>query len=91
MLLLANICTKYEKIPPTEGNSLCRHSEFPSVGGMTNSWADDLEDMIQGQKSLYMTHPLSMVNTCAKYEKDPSSGRKVMAPTWFCLPFLARS
>ena len=47
----------------------------------TKSWADDLEDMGQGQKVLYMTQFLLVVNICTKYEKDPANGRKVTA--WF--------
>ena len=32
--------------------------------------------MGQGQKSLYMTHLLLVVNICTRYGKDPSNGRK---------------
>ena len=37
--------------------------------------------MDQGQKLLYMTHLILVVNTCTKYEKDPSNGRKAKART----------
>ena len=36
---------------------------------MEKSWADELEDMGQGQKSLNMTHLFSVANTCTKYYK----------------------
>ena len=33
---------------------------------------NDLEDIGQGQRSLYATHPLILVIICAKYGKNPS-------------------
>ena len=46
-------------------------------------WAklDDLEGIGHGKSLLYTTHVLVVVNICTKYEKDPSSERKVTA--WF--------
>ena len=46
--------------------------------------------MGQGQMSLYMMHLLLVVNTCTKYEKHPSSGRKVMGWIPFSLQMEGR-
>ena len=53
---------------------------------MAMSWVDDLESMVHGQKSYYMTHLLLVVNIWNKYEKEPTSGEKVMVQKWFCFP-----
>ena len=38
---------------------------------IAKSWLNDLEDVGQGQKSLYMTHLLTLVVICAKYGMNP--------------------
>ena len=48
---------------------------------LEKSWVDDLEGMGQGQKLLYNAYILLVVNTCARYEQDPFSGREVMEQT----------
>ena len=53
-------------------------SHFVYYEQIAKSWADYLEDMGQGQTSLYMTHLLLVVNTHTKYENGPSSGRKAI-------------
>ena len=35
-------------------------------------WPNDPEDIAQGQRSLFVTHPLMVVINCAKYGKNPS-------------------
>ena len=57
------ICTKYGKnlsgtVDATEWTRFSR--------------PNDLEDIGQGQRSLYATHPLILVIICAKYGKNPS-------------------
>ena len=39
---------------------------------ISRSRPSDLEDIGQGQRSLYATHPLMLVIICAKYGKNPS-------------------
>ena len=71
----------------------CRHKCLITTGNLfivhffCKARADDLEDMGQYQKLfLYITHVLLVGNICTKYEKDPSSGRKVTVWTSFRLP-----
>ena len=50
--------------------------DFQGQGQMTlkiyRPRPNDLEDIGQGQRSLYATHPLTLVIICAKYRKNPS-------------------
>ena len=52
---------------------------------ISKSWECDLEYMGQGPKSLCMAYLLSEVNTCTKYEKDPSSEKEVVERAQFHL------
>ena len=52
---------------------------------LKKSWVDDLEDMGQSKKLLYMTQLHLVVNTYTKYEKDPLSEVKSIEETRFCL------
>ena len=63
MLLI--ICTKYGKNPSRTVDATER-SRF------SRPRPNDLEDIGQGQGSLYATHPLILVIICAKYGKNPS-------------------
>ena len=51
----------------------------------TKSWADDLEDIGQDQKLLYIKHLIFVVNISTKCVNDISSERTVMERTRFCL------
>ena len=64
--MLVIICTKYGKNPSqtVDGTEWTRFSR-PSP--------NDLEDIGQGQRSLYATYPLILVIICAKYGKNPST------------------
>ena len=73
-----------KRILPVEGKLWCRR-DFIVPFFLEKSWADDLEDISQGQKSLYMTHLLLVEDTSTNHGKDPSSGRKVMEWIWFHL------
>ena len=42
---------------------------FNSLIGKT--WLNSLENIMQGQKSLHVTHPLILVTFCTKYGKNP--------------------
>ena len=61
MLLI--ICTKYGRNPSgtVDAKELTRFSR-----------PNDLEDIGQGQRSLYATHPLILVIICANHGKNPS-------------------
>ena len=63
MLLI--ICTKYGKNPSRTVDATER-TQF------SRPRPNDLEDIGQGQGSLYATHPLILVIICAKYGKNPS-------------------
>ena len=41
-------------------------------GQIAKSWLNDLEDIGQGQRSLWTTHSLMLVIICAQYGKNPS-------------------
>ena len=59
------ICTKYGKKP-------IRNSKCYKADTIFKVKANDLEDIGQGQTSLYATHPLILVIICDKYGKNPS-------------------
>ena len=63
MLLI--ICTKYGKNPSRTGDATER-TRF------SRQRPNDLEDIGQGQRSLYVTHPLMLVIICTKYGNNPS-------------------
>ena len=63
MLLI--ICTKYGKNPS-------RTVDATERTRFSRPRPNDLEDIGQGQGSLYATHPLILVIICAKYGKNPS-------------------
>ena len=63
MLLI--ICTKYRKNPSRTGDATER-TRF------SRPRPNDLEDIGQGQRSLYVTHHLILVIICVKYGKNPS-------------------
>ena len=62
MLLI--ICTKYGKNPS-------RTVDATERTRFSRPRPNDLEDIGQGQGSLYATHPLILVIICAKYGKNP--------------------
>ena len=77
LLMLVIICAKYGKNPSGTVDATER-TRF--------SRPNDLQDIGQGQKSLYATHTLTLVIICAKYGKNPwrtadfyfqSQGRKI--------------
>ena len=57
-------CTKYGKNPS-------RTVDATERTRFSRSRPNDLEDIGQGQRSLYATHPLMLVIICAKYGKNP--------------------
>ena len=59
------ICGKY-------GYNRSRTENVTERTQFSKSRPNDLEDIGQGQKSLYATHPLILVIICAKYGKNPS-------------------
>ena len=59
------ICGKYRKNPSRTVNST-EQTRF------SRPRPNDLEDISQGQMSLYATHPLILVIICAKYGQNPS-------------------
>ena len=63
--MLVIICTKYGKNPSGTVDAT-EQTQF------SRSRLNDLEDIGQGQRSLYATHPLILVIICAKYGKNPS-------------------
>ena len=63
--MLVIICTKYGKNPSGTSDATER-TQF------LRPRPNDLEDIGQGQRSLYATHPLILVIICAKYGKNPS-------------------
>ena len=63
--MLVIICTKYGKNPS-------RTVDATERTRFSRSRPNDLEDISQGQRSLYATHPLMLVIICAKYGKNPS-------------------
>ena len=63
--MLVIICTKYGKNPS-------RTVDATERTRFSRSRPNDLEDIGQGQRSLYATHPLMVVIICAKYGKNPS-------------------
>ena len=63
--MLVIICTKYGKNPS-------RTVDATERTGISRPRPNDLEDIGQGQRSLYATHPLIRVIICAKYGKNPS-------------------
>ena len=64
-LMLVIICTKYGKNPS-------RTVDATERTRFSRTRPNDLEDIGQGQRSLYATHPLILVIICAKYGKNPS-------------------
>ena len=62
--MLENICTKYGK-NPSRTVAAAERTRF------SRPRPNDLEDIGQGQRSLYATHPLILVIICAKYGKNP--------------------
>ena len=78
--MLVIICTKYGKNPS-------RTVDATEQTRFSRPRPNDLEDIGQGQRSLYATHPLILVIICAKYGKNPSrtvdfffqgQGRKIL-------------
>ena len=63
--MLVIICTKYGKNPSGTADAT-RRTQF------SRPRPNDLEDIDQGQRSLYATHPLILVIICDKYGKNPS-------------------
>ena len=63
--MLVIICTKYGKNPSGTVDAT-------EQTGFLRPRPNDLEDIGQGQRSLYATHPLILVIICAKYGKNPS-------------------
>ena len=63
--MLVIICTKYGKNPSGTVDATGR-TRF------SKPRPNDLEDIGQGQRSLYATHPLILVIICDKYGKNPS-------------------
>ena len=63
--MLVIICTKYGKNPSGTVDATER-TRF------SRPRPNDLEDIGQGQRSLYATHPLILVIICDKYGKNPS-------------------
>ena len=59
------ICGKY-------GNNRSRTENVRERTQFSKSRWNDLEDIGQGQRSLYATHPLIPVIICAKYGKNTS-------------------
>ena len=77
--MLVIICIKYGKNPSRTGDATER-TRF------SRPRPNDLEDIGQGQRSLYATHSLMLVIICIKYGKNPlrtvdfffqSQGRKI--------------
>ena len=64
-LILVIICTKYGKNPS-------RTVDATERTRFSRSRLNDLENIGQGQRSFYATHPLILVIICAKYGKNPS-------------------
>ena len=58
------ICGKY-------GNNRSRTENVTERTQLSKSRSNDLEDIGQGQRPLYATHPLILVIICAKYGKNP--------------------
>ena len=65
MLMVVIICGKY-------GNNHSRTENVTERTRFSKSRSNDLEDIGQGKRSLYATHPLILVIICAKYGKNPS-------------------
>ena len=63
--MLVIICAKYGK-NPSETVDATERTRF------SRPRPNDLEDISQGQRSLYATHPLILVIICDKYGKNPS-------------------
>ena len=63
--MLVIICTKYGKKPSRTVDAI-EWTRF------SKSRLNDLENIGQGQRSLYATHPLILVIMCARYGKNPS-------------------
>ena len=63
--MLVIICAKYRKNPSGTVDATER-TRF------SRPRPNDLEDIGQGQRSLYATHTLTLVIICAKYGKNPS-------------------
>ena len=63
--MIVIICAKYKKNP-------YRTVDATEQTPFSKSRPNDLEDIGQGQRSLYTTHPLILVIICAKYGKNPS-------------------
>ena len=63
--MLVIICTKYGKNPSRTVDATER-TQF------SRPMPNDLEDIGHGQRLLYATYPLILVNICAKYGKNPS-------------------
>ena len=64
LLMLVIICIKYGKDPS-------RTVDATEQTRFSRPRPNDLEDIGQGQRSLYATHPLILVIICAKYGKNP--------------------
>ena len=59
------ICGQY-------GNNRSRTENVTEQTRFSKSKSNDREDIDQGQRSLYATHPLILVIMCAKHGKNPS-------------------
>ena len=62
--MLVIVCTTYGK-NPSETVDATERTQF------SRSRPNDLEDIGQGQRSLYATHTLILVIICATYGKNP--------------------
>ena len=63
--MIVIICAKYSKNPS-------RTVDATERTRFSRPRSNDLENIGQGQRSLYATHPLILVIICAKYGKNPS-------------------
>ena len=61
-LMLVIICAKYGKNLSRTACAVWTRQDVTYFSSLiAKSWLNDLEDMGQGQRSLYMTHPLMLV------------------------------
>ena len=71
-LLIMVICAKYKKNPFRTTCDIERTQEVPYFSSwFVKSCLNDLENTIQGQRSLHETHSLLIVIICAKYKQNP--------------------
>ena len=73
------ICGKY-------GNNRSRTENVKERTRFSNSRSNDLEDIVQGQRSSHVTHLLMLVIICIEYRKNPSRAVDATERTWFSRP-----